>query len=199
MKCHYDEQVAFYRCARTGEYVCLDHARLDVVSVSTRVRPPPLPVRSALPEDCGAIRDLATMYWQETVVDCFGRRYDLLQVPALLAVSEGEIAGALSYAVEDETLTVVMLNVHPEHQGRRTARSLLSGAEQEARQRGLTRLRVATTNDDLPALYVYQRWGFVITEVMPGLVLAHHGREEPGFAAIPARDEIRLEKRVHSA
>ena len=47
MKCHYDERIAPYRCARTGEYVCLEHARLDVVSVSTRVRPPPMPVRDA--------------------------------------------------------------------------------------------------------------------------------------------------------
>jgi hypothetical protein len=52
---------------------------------------------------------------------------------------------------------------------------------------------VATSNDDLPALYVYQREGFVITEVAAGAILAHHGREELGFASIPVRDEIRLE------
>ena len=51
---------------------------------------------------------------------------------------------------------------------------------------------VATTNDDLPALALYQRYGFRVTEVIPGGVAAHHGGEFPGFAGIPVRDEIRL-------
>ncbi|MBC7260953.1 MAG: GNAT family N-acetyltransferase [Chloroflexi bacterium] len=196
MRCHYDDQIAVYRCARTGEYVCLDHARLDVVSVSTRVRLPPLPVRAAQPEDYDAIKEMALMYWGETEVVCFDQTYDILKLPALLAFSDDKLAGMLSYAIEGDRMTIVMLNVHPEFQGRRTARSLLAIAEREARNRGLSRLVVATSNDDLPALYLYQRWGFVISEIKPGAILAHHGREEPGFASIPVRDEIRLERKL---
>lgn len=198
MKCHYDDRVAPYRCARTGEYICLEHARLDVVSVSTRMRLPPLPVRAAQPGDYPVIREMALMYWGETEVKCFDRHYDVLALPALLAFSDEQVAGVLSYALEEDRLNIVMLNVHPEYQGRRTARSLLAMAEAEARAHGLSRLVVATSNDDLPALYLYQRWGFVITEVKPGAILAHHGREEPGFAHIPVRDEIRLERRLGS-
>jgi ribosomal protein S18 acetylase RimI-like enzyme len=196
MRCHYDDQIAVYRCARTGEYLCLDHARLDVVSVSTRVRLPPLPVRAAQPEDYDAIKQMALMYWGETEVTCFDQTYDVLKLPALLAFSEDKLAGMLSYALEGDRLVIVMLNVHPEFQGRRTARSLLAIAEREARNRGLARMVVATSNDDLPALYLYQRWGFVISEVKPGAILAHHGREERGFASIPVRDEIRLERKL---
>jgi len=196
MKCHYDDRVAPYRCARTGEYVCLEHARLDVVSVSTRVKLPPLPVRAAQPGDYPAIKGVAMMYWGETEVQCFDRTYDVLALPALLVLSDDQVAGVLSYAREEDRLNIVMLNVHPEYQGRRTARSLLAKAEEEARACGLSRLTVATSNDDLPALYLYQRWGFVITEVKPGAILAHHGREEPGFAGIPVRDEVRLERRL---
>nr|MBC7245110.1 GNAT family N-acetyltransferase [Chloroflexota bacterium] len=195
MKCHYDDQIAVYRCARTGEYVCLEHARLDVVSISTRVQLPPLPVRAAQPEDCATIKEMALMYWGETEVACFDRTYDILTLPALLACDDGKVAGMLSYALEEDRLVIVMLNVHPEYQGKRTARSLLAVAEREARARGLSRLVVATSNDDLPALYLYQRWGFVISEVKPGAILAHHGREERGFANIPVRDEIRLERK----
>ncbi len=197
MKCHYDERSAPYRCARTGEYVCLEHARLDVVSVSTRVRPPPLPVRAAEPPDYPAIREMALLYWGETEVECFDHTYDVARLPAWLAHSDGELAGMLSYAIEADQLNIVMLNVHPQHQGRRTARSLLAMAEHEAHDRGLSRLVVATSNDDLPALYLYQRWGFVIREIKAGAILAHHGQEEPGFAGIPVRDEIRLEKTLH--
>ena len=140
-------------------------------------------------------------YWGETVVDCFDRTYDVLQLPAFLAMSDDQVAGLLSYALEpdQERLTIVLLNVHPEYQGRHAARCLLARAEELARAQKLARLAVATSNDDLPALYTFQRWGFVITEVKTGVILEHHGGEEAGFAGIPVRDEIRLEKRLHQA
>ncbi len=198
MRCHYGDQVASYRCARTGEYLCLEHARLDVVSVATREKLPVLPVRRAESRDYGTIREIAMMYWNETEVDCFGRTYDVLNLPAFLAISGSEVAGLLSYAldVEHDWLNIVMFNVHPEYQGRHVARSLLAKAEEEARAHGLSTIVVATSNDDLPALYVYQRWGFVISDFVPGAILLHHGGEEAGFARIPVRDEIRLEKRL---
>jgi ribosomal protein S18 acetylase RimI-like enzyme len=221
MKCHYDERTAHYRCARSGEFVCLDHARLDVVSISTRTRPPPVPVRPAEPADFAAVRQIALMYWGETEVECFGRRYDVLRLPAWIACAEEQagsasgaagrwpqpgagvrgsdgVAGVLSYAVEDKALNIVMLNVHPEHQGRHLARSLLATAEGEAHRLGLCQLVVATTNDDLPALYMYQRCGFVISDVLTGTLVTHHGHEETGFAGIPVRDEIRLAKLLAS-
>ncbi len=136
------------------------------------------------------------MYWGETEMECFDRNYDVLTLPALLAWSDAAVAGALSFAVEQDRVNIVMLNVHPEYQGRRTARSLLAAVEACAREERVSRLVVATTNDDLPALYLYQRLGFVISEVKPGAVLTHHGGEELGFASIPVRDEIRLERRV---
>ncbi len=196
MKCHYGDNIAVYRCASTGEYICLDHARLDVVSVSTRVMAQPLPVRAAQPADYAAIEAIAKTYWGETQVECFERSYDVLALPALLAYCGSEIAGVLSYALESDRITIVMLNVHPQYQGRRTSRALLAMLEEEARARELPRLVVATSNDDLPALYIYQRGGFVLTDLKPGAILAHHKGEECGFASIPVRDEIRLEKRL---
>jgi ribosomal protein S18 acetylase RimI-like enzyme len=137
---------------------------------------------------------MAMRYWQETEMECFDRMYDVLHLPAFVAMSEDLLAGVLSYALEreDGRLNIVMLNVHPEYQGRHVARCLLARAEEEARANHLSRLVVATSNDDLPALYVYQRWGFVITEAKPGAILKHHGGEVAGFASIPVRDEIRL-------
>ncbi|NIV33275.1 MAG: GNAT family N-acetyltransferase, partial [Anaerolineae bacterium] len=57
----------------------------------------------------------------------------------------------------------------------------------------LARILVATTNDDLPALALYQRYGFRIIEIVTGRVAADHGAELVGFAGIPVRDEVRLE------
>jgi ribosomal protein S18 acetylase RimI-like enzyme len=59
----------------------------------------------------------------------------------------------------------------------------------------LGRILVATSNDDLPALALYQRHGFRILEIIPGRIAEDHGGEFPGFAGIPVRDEVRLEYR----
>lgn len=196
VQCHYGDQVAQFRCARSGEYICPVHARLEVVSVSERSRVLPLPVRAAQTEDYATIRSVALAYWQETEVVCFGQTYDVMALPALLATCDGQVAGVLSYALQGTRLIIVMLNVHPESQGRQVARSLLAVVEEEARARSMSRLAVATSNDDLPALYLYQRVGFVLTGVEVGAILAHHGREERGFAGIPVRDEIQLAKHL---
>jgi hypothetical protein len=73
---------------------------------------------------------------------------------------------------------------------------LLAEAELLARRLKLSRLVVATTNDNLPALYFYQRRGYRLTHVIPEAVIAHLRQEQAGFAGIPVRDEIRLEKRL---
>lgn len=62
---------------------------------------------------------------------------------------------------------------------------------------GLRTMILSTSNDNLPALYFYQRRGFVIEQVLPGVALKHHqasGEPEIGFGGIPVRDEIRLVK-----
>jgi ribosomal protein S18 acetylase RimI-like enzyme len=87
----------------------------------------------------------------------------------------------------------VMLNVLPRWQGRGAARELIAAVTDVARAEGAARVIVATTNDDLLALGLYQRLGFTITQVLVGKLLEHHGGTEPGFAGIPVRDEIRLE------
>jgi ribosomal protein S18 acetylase RimI-like enzyme len=66
----------------------------------------------------------------------------------------------------------------------------------EAARRRLERITVVTSNDDLPALALYQRYGFRLTEVIPGRIAQDHGGEFSGFAGIPVRDEIRLEYRL---
>jgi GNAT superfamily N-acetyltransferase len=73
---------------------------------------------------------------------------------------------------------------------------LVAEAELLARRLKLTRLVVATTNDNLPALYFYQRRGYRMTAFVPESVVMHTHQEIAGFAGIPVRDEIRLEKRL---
>jgi ribosomal protein S18 acetylase RimI-like enzyme len=104
--------------------------------------------------------------------------------------------GSYAFEADWDALVLVMLSVLPSYQGRGAGRALLEAVQHEAAQRGLGRLMVVTTNDDLPALALYQRCGFYITEIIPDRVARDHDGEFPGFASVPVRDEIRLEYRL---
>ena len=189
---------AQYRDRTTGDYLCLEHARLAVVAAERRESGSPLTIRPAAPADYPRIEALSLYFWDETIVDCFDRQYDVMACPAFLACDGNEVVGAAPFAVEGAwgAIVLVMLNVLPGYQGRGGGRALLDALRQEATGRDLARLLVATTNDDLPALALYQRYGFRITEIVTGRVAEDHDAELVGFAGIPVRDEIRLECRL---
>jgi hypothetical protein len=66
-------------------------------------------------------------------------------------------------------------------------------AERLARAAGLRRAAIITSNDNLPALYFYQRQHYCIASITPGSLI-NRAAGRPGFAGIAVRDEIRLEK-----
>ncbi len=206
MRCEFCEANAQYRDPITGEYVCPVHARLQVVGWrGVPMRPRHL-IRAAGPGEMSHVLEMALYFWGETEVVCFGQTYDLGALPALLAWAErppddrscadapSEMApiGFLSYALEDDQAVIVALNVLPEHQGLGIGAQLVEALCHLALEAGKRRVAVATTNDDLPALSLYQRLGFRLTELVPEAVLRHHGGEEKGFSGIPVRDELRL-------
>lgn len=187
-----------YQDRRTGQTVCLEHARLEVVAAGQRPAAQPLTIRPATAADYARIQELSFHFWDETDVDCFDRQYNVLACPAFLACDGDEVVGLASYTVEADwhAALLVMLNVLPSYQGRGGGRALLDAVRDEAARRRLERITVVTSNDDLPALALYQRYGFRLTEVIPGRIAQDHGGEFPGFAGIPVRDEIRLEYRL---
>ena len=196
--CTYCSANALYHDRASSDYLCLAHARLEVTGPRGRAPRPPLTIRPATPVDRPSIAELAEYFWGEVEVECFDRTYQVDALPAYVACEGGEIVGVASYALEDEgkTVNLVLLNVLPRWQGRGAARELIAAVTHVGRAEGAERIVVATTNDDLPALALYQRLGFTITEVLTGKLLEHHGGIEPGFAGIPVRDEIRMEMRL---
>jgi ribosomal protein S18 acetylase RimI-like enzyme len=193
-RCGFCDAGSHFRDRHSGEYVCPEHARLEVVAGGTPRSESTLTIRQAESSDYPRIGQLSRYFWDETTVDCFGRRYDLLSCPAFLACDGGKVVGLASYAVEADSgaLALVDLSLLPDYQGRGGGWALLDAVRTEAKRRKLGRLIVATCNDNLPALALYQRYGFRLTEVFPGRVARHHGGELAGFAGIPVRDEIRL-------
>ncbi len=198
MSCVFCGEKPQYRDRHTGQHICLEHARLEVVAAESVPTIRPLTIRPAVVADLAHIEALSLYFWDETEVECFGRTYDVPNCPAFLACEGGEVAGLAAYAIEAawHAILLVMLNVLPDYQGQGTGRALLDAVCDATSQHSLARVIVATSNDDLPALGLYQHYGFRITGIRPGRIARHHNGEFPGFAGIPVRDEIQLEYRL---
>jgi len=194
--CDYCDTDALYRSHESGDYLCSIHARMEVNGPRSDAPRPPVTIRPAAPDDQIHIASLADAFWGEVLVESFGRRYQVDALPAFVACDEGEIVGAASYAREGEATDLVMLNVLPQWQGRGVAHGLITAVVKMTRAEGADRIITTSTNDNLPALTLYQRFGFTITDVLVGKMVEHHGGVEAGFADIPVRDEIQMELRL---
>lgn len=185
-----------YRCPVDGEDLPLTEARITVTCERHRPHeaPPAFAVREATPGDRKAIELICDRVWGETDIDCFGRTFDVLAGDNLVADADGELAGFVSLAIDRGEQAIVMLSVYPEFQGAGVGGALVREAIARTERAGLPFVKVATTNDDIPSFYFYQRLGFVIYDVDCGTVVDHHGEVLSGFAGIPIRDEIRLRR-----
>ena len=202
-------RLPLYRSSLSGETLTLRDSRFVVVG------PEDIPRRPAFRGDVviagldnsrekEVIRAINEFYWDSTEQDIFGRTYDVFECENYLAVPRPDepeadnpdcngIAGNVALKVEDEGfLHIVVFHIWPAWHGRGVGRALLNKSIAEARLNGLDTIKLGTTNDNLPALYFYQRAGFVIDEVVVGEVEHVHGFEMCGFAGIPVRDEIRM-------
>lgn len=189
---------AVLRCSRCGKFVDWEEAQVQIVcTCRPRLELPPVFVREAHDGDRPAVRALFESDFGRTKIVAFGEVQDIDQMPALVAFMTEDLSGALAYRLfGDDALHVVALATDPMWQRSGVGGQLLAEAELIARRLKLQRLLVATTNDNLPALHFYQRRGYRLTDLVPGSIMVHTGQEVAGFAGIPVRDEIRLEKKL---
>jgi GNAT superfamily N-acetyltransferase len=125
-----------------------------------------------------------------------GRKHRPAQLPTLVAETDDERAGLATYAIAGEAAELVTLNALTVGAG--VGGALVEAVADVARAAGCTRLRVTTTNDNLPALRLYQRHRFVLDALKPRAVQIAR-RDKPqiaptGHAGIPIRDELELER-----
>jgi ribosomal protein S18 acetylase RimI-like enzyme len=132
--------------------------------------------------------------WGAATVVAHGTVFRPAELPGLLAVRDGRLAGLLTYDVDGDTLEIVTIDAMTPNGG--VGSALLTAVADEARRRQLRRLVLTTTNDNLDALRFYQRRDFHLFAVRPGAV--HEARRlkpqipETGRYDIPIRDEIDL-------
>jgi ribosomal protein S18 acetylase RimI-like enzyme len=185
------------RCTRCGRFVGWEEARVQVIcSCKPHLELPPVLVREGADSDRSSVRDLFERDFGRTQIVAFGEVMDVDQMPMLVAVVTSDMSGALAYRLHGDALHIVALATDPMWQRSGVGGHLVAEAELLARRLSLSRLVVATTNDNLPALYFYQRHGYRLTDLVVNSVPSHTRQEVPGFAGIPVRDELRLEKRL---
>jgi len=185
------------RCARCGRFVDWEEAQVQTVcGCRPRLSLPPVLVRQAAPEDREPSLALFRHDFGRAAIVAFGEVMTLENHPAIVAEMKGELAGALAYRLQPGAFQIIALATDPMWQRSGVASHLVGEAELLTRRHGLSRLVFATTNDNLPALYFYQRRGWTITEVAAGAMITRSPAAHVGFAGIPVRDEIRLEKRL---
>jgi GNAT superfamily N-acetyltransferase len=130
----------------------------------------------------------------DVVVYGDGREHRPAALPGLIAEADGERAGLATYAIGDGRCELVTLNAFTIGAG--VGGALVEAVADAARGTGCARVCVTTTNDNLPALVLYQRHGFVLTALHPGAVEIARRRKPQisatGHAGIPIRDELEL-------
>jgi GNAT superfamily N-acetyltransferase len=88
---------------------------------------------------------------------------------------DDELAGALSYSIDGEELTVCRMVVHPNHFRKGIAQNLLNYMEENNKER--TVLKVSTGMDNTPAKSLYFKNGYQLVcdlEVAPGFYISEY-------------------------
>jgi ribosomal protein S18 acetylase RimI-like enzyme len=158
---------------------------------------PPVAIRPLRDDErAWALAVLRDSWGAEVTVYSDGREYRPAELPVLVAEAGGERAGFATYAVEGETCELVTLNALTS--GRGVGGALVEAVVDAGRAAGCARVHLCTTNDNLPALRLYQRHGFALAALNRGAIAAMRERKPQiaatGHAGIPIRDEIELER-----
>ena len=198
MSSHFGAKPAVLRCSRCGTFVDWAEARAQVVcECRPRIELPPVLVREAADAERAAALELFRRDFGRSGIVAFGQLMDVDAAPTIVAEMNGELGGALAYRLVDAGLHIFALATDPMWQRSGVGGYLLAEAELMARRLRLPRVIVSTTNDNLPALYFYQRRGYHVAEWIPNGAAAHaRNAGVRGFGGIPIRDEVRLEKTI---
>jgi len=121
--------------------------------------------------------------WGVPVVARLGELIDPTRLPGFVASVGGEQAGLVTYAVRGDECEVVTIRSLREGQG--IGRALLDAVRDAAIEARCRRLWLVTTNNNLRALALYQRWGMDIVALHRNAV----SRDRRLKPSIPERDE----------
>lgn len=147
---------------------------------------------SIIPQDRERVRRFLAEHWGESCMVLRGEKVEASEAPGFIAWEAGEIIGLITFRLMGEECEILSLDSLRENRGIGTA--LTQKVICLAREAGLSKVKLITTNDNIRALRFYQRRGFdmaalhhdalkVSREMKPSIPLI-------GLEGIPLRHEI---------
>jgi ribosomal protein S18 acetylase RimI-like enzyme len=145
--------------------------------------------------DRAPLEEMLRLRWSDGSIFVRGRLLYPSDVEAFGAYIDGRLQGVVTWRIEDGTLYMLTVNNVTDVRGVSTA--LIETMLAMGREKGFPFMRALITNDNWPAFRFYQRRGFRIVAVHPGVVDMMRQMKpsipERGVDGIPMRDEIELE------
>jgi len=156
-------------------------------------------IRPLADEDRPWALEVETESWGTTVVARLGELVDPTVLPGFVASVDGQRVGLVTYAIRGDACEVVTIRSLREGVG--VGRALLDAVHDAAVAADCRRLWLVTTNNNLRALAVYQRWGLDIVAFHRHAVDDARLRLKPSIAerdasGIPIAHELELELRL---
>lgn len=152
-------------------------------------------VRPITERDRSWVAYLIHELWMSDIVVTHGVVFKPAELPGFIIDDDGEPLGLLTYQIKGDACEIITLDSLRKHTGVGTM--LVNAVKRKAQESGCRRLWVVTTNDNLRALGFYQKRGFHIVTVRPGVMKESRKLKpaipEIGLEGIPIRDEIELE------
>jgi GNAT superfamily N-acetyltransferase len=117
------------------------------------------------------------------------------KLPGFIAYLGKEKIGLITYKINNKVFWVITINSLIEKKGVGTA--LIEAVKKQAKEKGIKKIKLITTNDNLDALRFYQKRGFRLKKIYPNAVdksrLIKPSIPKIGDYGIPLKDEIELE------
>src|SRR5262245_20109610 len=134
--------------------------------------------------------------WHADFVVAHGEQIRPADLPGFVALDGERVAGHAAYRSSETDCELVAIAVEPRQAG--IGSLLMDRVVEAAKAAGCSRVWLTTKNDHLDALRFYQRRGFAMVALRPGVVVDARRTLKPdlpptGAYDIPMRDEIDLE------
>ena len=145
--------------------------------------------------DRATLDEMLRLRWSGGTIFVRGKLLSPPDVEAFGVYLDGKLQGIATWCIQEGTLYLLTMDNITNRRGVSTA--LMRAVMQMGREMGLPFMRALLTNDNSPGFRFYQKRGFRIVAVHPGIVDMMRQLKpsipESGIDGIPMRDEIEME------
>ena len=144
---------------------------------------------------CSTVQALIGVSWAGPMIVVDGRLWDTRIMPGFAALdTQCNVIGYICYVLHPDECEIMVLESLRENAGIGTR--LIEQVKAIAKENGMKKVAIMTTNDNLHALRFYQKRGFTLRALRPNMLETSRklksGIPLLGLEGIPLRDEIEL-------